>query len=84
MTGILSVDRLDEAFDDRGLLVGREKRPFAGMTENDQAFDAFETAEPGAQPLDRRVVDLAVAGERGHGGGNETSEIKGFHVSSSD
>jgi len=69
---ILSVDRLDEAFDDRGLLVGREKRPFAGMTENNQAFDAFETAEPGAEPLDRRVVDLPVVGERGHGGGNET------------
>jgi hypothetical protein len=27
------------------------------------------------------LVDLAVAGEGGHGGGNETSEIKGFHVS---
>ena len=50
------------------------------MAENDQALDALEAAEPGAQPLDRRVVDLAVAGERGDRRGNETSEIKGFHV----
>jgi hypothetical protein len=27
------------------------------------------------------VIDLAVAGERRHGRGDETSEIKGFHVS---
>ena len=74
----LAVDRLDEAFDHRSLLVGRQEGALAGMTENDQAFHAVEAAEPGAQPLDRRMVDLAVAGEGGDGGGNETSEIKGF------
>ena len=78
MTGIFPSTRLDEAFDDRGLLVRREESPFSGMTENDQAFDAFEAAEPGAESLDRRVVDLTVAGKRGHGCGNETSEIEGF------
>src|SRR5262249_36692596 len=69
-----------EAFDHRSLLVGREEGPFSSMTENDQAFDLVEAAEPGAEPLDRGVVDLAVAGKRGHGRGDETSEIKGFHV----
>ena len=48
------------------------------MTENDQAFDAFKTAEPGAEPLDRRVVDLAVSGKWGNRRGNETSQIKVF------
>ena len=51
------------------------------MTENDQAFDAFKTAEPGAEPLDRRVVDLAVSGKWGNRRGNETSQIKCFDVS---
>ena len=76
----LSVNRLDEAFDDRGLLVSSEKRPFPGVTENDQAFDAFEAAEPGAESMDCRVVDLTVSGEWGNRCGDETSEIKGFHV----
>src|SRR5712671_822931 len=50
------------------------------MTENDQAFDAIKAAEPRAKPLDRRMVDLTVAGKWGNGRGNETSQIKGFHV----
>jgi hypothetical protein len=54
------------------------------MTENDQAFDLLEAAEPGAEPLDRRMVDLAVAGEGGDRRGDETSQIKGLHVVSSD
>jgi hypothetical protein len=53
------------------------------MAENDQAFDAIDAAEPGAQSLDRGVVDGTLPGERGHGGGNETSEIERFHVMSS-
>ena len=57
-----------------------EEGAFASVTENDQAFDAVEAAEPGAEPLDGGVVDVAVAGERGDGSGDETSEIKGFHV----
>jgi len=51
------------------------------MTENDQAFDAFETPEPGAEALDCGVIDLAVEGKWGHRCGNETSQIKGFHES---
>jgi hypothetical protein len=50
------------------------------VAENDQAFDAVEAAEPGAEALNGGVVDFAVAGERGHGRGDEASEIKGFHV----
>src|SRR5262249_40322751 len=72
------------AFDDRGLLVRREKGPFAGMTENHEALDLLEAAEPGAESLDRGMVDLAFAGKRGHGGGDETSQIKGFHMGSSE
>ena len=49
------------------------------MTEHDQAFDALVAAEPGAEPLDRRMVDLAVARERGNRRGDETPQIKGFH-----
>jgi hypothetical protein len=77
--GNLSVDRFDEAFDDRNLLVGRQKGPFSRMAENDRALDAGEAAEPGAETLDRRVVHFALAGERGHGRGDKTSEIKCFH-----
>jgi hypothetical protein len=54
------------------------------VTENDQAFDAFEAAEPGAESLDYRVVDLTVSGEWGNRCGDETSEIKGFMSFSSD
>ena len=50
------------------------------MAENHQALDALEAAEPGAEPLDGGMVDVAVAGEGGDGGGNETSEIESFHV----
>jgi hypothetical protein len=50
------------------------------MAENHQAFDALEAAEPGAKALNGGVVDLTVTGERGHGRGNEASEIKSFHV----
>jgi hypothetical protein len=50
------------------------------MTENDQAFDVFEAAKPGAQSLDRSVIDLAVAGEWGYGCGHETPQIESFHV----
>ena len=80
MTGTLpSVDSM-KLSDHGGLLVGGQERAFAGMAEHDQALDAVEAAEPGAQALDGGVVDGAVAGERGDGGGNETSEIEGFHV----
>jgi hypothetical protein len=50
------------------------------VTENDQAFDTFEAAEPGAEPPNGGVIDFAVTGKRGDGGGDETSQIKGFHV----
>jgi hypothetical protein len=43
------------------------------MTENDQTFDILKAAEPGAEALDRRVVDLTVAGKRGNRRGNKTS-----------
>ena len=52
-----AVGRLDEAFDDRGLFVLGEEGAFAGMAENDQAFDAVMAAEPGAEALDRGVID---------------------------
>ena len=77
--GDLAVNRLHEALDHLRLLVRREERAFACMAEYDQAFDTVEAAEPGAQALDRRVVDVAVAGEGSDGCGYETSEIKGFH-----
>jgi hypothetical protein len=70
--------------DHRGLLVRGEEGSLSGMTENHQAFDVFEAAEPGAEPLNGGVVDLAIAGKRGNRRGNETSQIKGFHVISSD
>ena len=47
------------------------------MTENDQTLDAFDAAEPGAQPLNGRVIDRTVPGEGGHGCGHEASEIDG-------
>src|SRR5262249_44288036 len=78
--GNLCLDRLHKAFDDRGLLVRCEEGSLPGMTENDQTFDLLEAAKPGAEPPDRGVVNLAVASKRGHGRGDETSEIKGFHV----
>jgi hypothetical protein len=51
------------------------------MAENDQTFDVLKAAEPGAQALDRRMVHLTVAGKGGNRRGDETSEIKGFHIS---
>src|SRR5262249_26682229 len=76
----LAVDRFDEAFDDRGLLVGGEERTLAGMTEHDQAFHSLATAEPGAEALDGVVVDVAVTGEGRDGGGYEAAKIRGLHV----
>ena len=83
MTGF-AVDGFPEAFDHAGLLVRSEECPFPGMAEDDQAFHAVEAAEPGAQTLDCRVVDLTVARERGHRRGDEPSQIKRCHVVSSD
>ena len=42
---------------------------FAGVAEDDQALHAVEAAEPGAEPLDGGMVDVAVAGERVTGAG---------------
>jgi hypothetical protein len=49
------------------------------MAEDDQASDPVKAAEPGAEPLNGVVIDLAVAGKGGDGSGNETSEIKRCH-----
>jgi hypothetical protein len=50
------------------------------MTKNHQALDILEAAKPGAESLDRGVIDLAVEGKGCNRCWNETSEIKGFHV----
>ena len=44
--GKSSVSRFDEALDHGRLFVRGQKSPLPGMTENDQAFDAGEAAEP--------------------------------------
>jgi hypothetical protein len=54
------------------------------VPEHHQAFDFLEAAEPGAEPLDRRMVDFAVTREGGDRRGDEASQIKGLHVVSSD
>ncbi len=75
-----ALGRCHEATDHRGLLFGGEERAFAGVTEHDQPFHVLEAPEPGAKTLDRGMVNLAIAGEGSDGGGNETAQIKGFHV----
>jgi hypothetical protein len=68
-------DRLAEGLDHFELFVTLQERAFAGMAENRQALDTGHAGEPIAQALDRGVIDGAVAGERGDGGGVEAAQI---------
>ena len=79
----LAVNRLDEASMTAFARL-RQKRAFTRMTENNQAFDAFEAAEPGAETLDRSVIDFTVAGKRGYGAGTRPRRSRASMCISSD
>ena len=52
-----AVGRGDECADDVELLLVGEERALAGVAEHDEALHAVDGAEPGAEALDRVVVD---------------------------
>ncbi len=63
-----AVDRLDIGADkSETLLLGKESA-FAGMTENDEAFDPFHRNQPFGDFSIGLVINFAVAGEGGNGG----------------
>ncbi|MDQ1124584.1 hypothetical protein QE412_003157 [Microbacterium trichothecenolyticum] len=70
------VDRVAEGPDDIELLLLGEERALAGVAEHDEALDAVDRAEPRAQALNGVVVDVAIGGERGNGGGVQAAEVE--------
>ena len=71
----------DERADDVELLLLGEERAFAGVAEHDEALHAVDRAEPGAESLDRVVVDVAVFGEGGHRCGVQAAKVESHLVS---
>ena len=76
MIGMRPPTDFDEALDHLRLLVRVEEGAFAGVAEHDQTLDAVDAAEPRAEALDGRIVDGAVAGEGGDGGGAQAAQVE--------
>ena len=57
--------------------------PSPAWPRTTRPLDALEAAEPGAEALDRCVVDFAFAGERGNGGGTSPLRSSAFIAISS-